>query len=440
MKSEQKVETFHISTYGCQMNLADSSTLASTLITRGYRRVADESQADLIIFNTCSVREKAEDRVIGRLGEIYRFKKRKPHLKVAVVGCMAQRLGDDLRRRVPHVDYVLGTDRLFELPDVLEGIEGTTSVMTAFGHENMDMIAPIKETPYSGFITISRGCDNYCTYCIVPYVRGKEREHSADYIVDAVRKMVDEGVVEVTLLGQNVNSYEYNGTDFPDLLLKVARTTGVSRVRYMTSHPKDLSKKLVDAMADEPRLMPHIHLPLQSGSNRVLQKMGRIYSVEHYLKIVEYIRRRLQYAVITTDLIVGFPSETEAEFEQTLDAVRAVQYDSAFMFRYSVRPGTTAAQYVDDVSEEDKIRRLNKLIALQQSISYERNQREIGEVRTSLVEGASRRSDEHLRARTDGNKTILFKSATPITPGTVVPVRVTSADAFTLHGDLVESN
>lgn len=440
MKSAQKVETFHISTYGCQMNLADSSTLASTLITRGYRRVADESQADLIILNTCSVREKAEDRVFGRLGEIYRFKKRKPHLKVAVVGCMAQRLGDDLRRRVPHVDFVLGTDRLFELPDALEGIEGTSSVMTAFGHENMDMIAPIKETPYSGFVTISRGCDNYCTYCIVPYVRGKEREHSADYIVDAIKKMVDEGVVEVTLLGQNVNSYEYNGLDFPGLLSRVARETGVARIRYMTSHPKDLSRRLVDVMADEPKLLPHIHLPLQSGANRVLQKMGRIYTVEHYLKIVEYIRKKLDYISLTTDLIVGFPSETEEEFEATLDAVRAVQYDSAFMFRYSVRPGTTAAQYPDDVPEEDKIRRLNKLIALQQSLSYDRNQREVGQIRTSLIEGASRRSGDYLRARTEGNKTILFKTEQPLTPGMVVPIRVTSADAFTLHGEMADMN
>jgi tRNA-2-methylthio-N6-dimethylallyladenosine synthase len=422
------------------MNLADSSTLASTLITRGYRRVTDESQADLIILNTCSVREKAEDRVYGRLGEIYRFKKRKPHLKVAVVGCMAQRLGEDLRQRVPHVDFVLGTDRLFELPDALEGIEGTSSVMTAFGHENMDMIAPIKETPYSGFVTISRGCDNYCTYCIVPYVRGKEREHSADYIVDAVKKMVDEGVVEVTLLGQNVNSYEYNGTDFPDLLLRVARDTGIARVRFMTSHPKDLSKKLVNTLAEEPKLMPHIHLPLQSGANRVLQKMGRIYTIEHYLKIVEYIRRTLNYVTLTTDLIVGFPSETEEEYEATLTAVREVQYDSAFMFRYSVRPGTTAAQYPDDVPEEDKIRRLNKLIALQQSISYERNQREVGEIRSALIEGVSRRSEEYLRGRTDGNKTILFKSDVPLNPGMAVPIRVTSADAFTLHGELVELN
>lgn len=436
MKKQKPIETFHISTYGCQMNLADSSTLASTLTTRGYRRVGTEAEADLLILNTCSVREKAEDRVYGRLGEIYKFKKRKPHLKVAVVGCMAQRIGELLTERVPHVDYVLGTDRIFELPDVIEGIEGTKSVMTAFGHENMDAIEPIKETPYSGFITISRGCDNYCTYCIVPFVRGREREHSADYIVKAAQEMAEEGVVELTLLGQNVNSYRYETTDFPDLLRRVARETDIKRLRYMTSHPKDLSRKLVDVMAEEPKILGHIHLPLQSGSDRVLNKMGRRYTLEHYLKIVRYIRKSLDYVSITTDLIVGFPSETEAEFEQTLDAVREVGYDSAFMFRYSVRPGTTAARYRDDVPEEDKIRRLNTLIALQREISYERNQRELNQVRYSLVEGASRRSDEHLRARTEGNKTVIFE-AQGIQPGEVVPVRITSADAFTLHGEVV---
>jgi len=439
MRKDRRVETFHISTYGCQMNLADSSTLASTLTTRGYRRVAEEAEADLPILNTCSVREKAEDRVYGRLGEIYKFKKRKPHLKVAVVGCMAQRLGENLRRKVPHVDYVFGTDRLFELPDALEGREGTSAVMTAFGHENMDQIEPIKETPYSGFITISRGCDNYCTYCIVPFVRGREREHSDDYIVEAAQRMADEGVVELTLLGQNVNSYKFNDTDFPALLKRVARETDIQRLRYMTSHPKDLSKKLVDVMAEEPKIMSHIHLPLQSGADRVLNRMGRIYTLDHYLKIIRYIRRQLPYVSITTDLIVGFPSETEAAFEMTLAAVREIQYDSAFMFRYSVRPGTTAARFKDDVPEADKIRRLNTLIALQQEIAYERNQREVNQIRYSLVEGHSRRSKEFLRARTEGNKTVLFKGEN-IPEGTVVPIRVTSADAFTLHGEKVKPN
>ena len=439
MSQDKKVKTFHISTYGCQMNLADSSILATSLITRGYSRVADEKDADLIVLNTCSVREKAESRIYGRLGEIFKYKREKPHMKVAVVGCMAQRLGDDLIKKVPHVDYVLGTDRLFELPDALEGIEGTSSVMTAFGHENIDMIEPVKESPFSGFVTISRGCDNYCTYCIVPYVRGKERSHSDDYIVDAVKKMVDEGVVEATLLGQNVNSYKYNDTDFPTLLTRVAKESGIKRLRYMTSHPKDLSKRLVDVMAEDPKIMPHIHLPVQAGSNRVLQKMGRIYTIEHYMKIIDYIKKTLPYVVLRTDIIVGYPSETEAEFEETLKAVSEIRYDSAFMFRYSVRPGTVAAGYDDDVPEEDKIRRLQKLIKLQQEISYEQNQREIDQVRFSLVEGFSKRSPEKMRARTDGNKIVLF-DATDIEVGSILPIKITAADAFTLHGKIAELN
>ena len=311
MGKHKAVETFHISTFGCQMNLADSSTLTASLIARGYRRVADESDADLIIFNTCSVREKAEERVFGRLGEISRFKKNKPHLRVAVVGCMAQRLGEKLIEKAPQVDYVLGPDRVFELPDVVVGNEGGSRVLTAFGHENMDAIEAEKETPYAGFVTISRGCDNYCTYCIVPYVRGKERVHAADHIVASIRKMADEGVLEITLLGQNVNSYRDGDVNFPDLLRRVVDETDIARLRYMTSHPKDLSPELIDVMAKEPRIMPHVHLPLQSGSNRVLGKMGRGYTIDHYLEIIRDLRRRLDYVSITTDLMVGFPTETK---------------------------------------------------------------------------------------------------------------------------------
>ncbi len=416
------------------MNLADSSTLAANLISRGYKKVGNEADADLIILNTCSVRDKAEQRVYGRLGEILKYKRKNPHLKVAVVGCMAQRLGEALKEKMPHVDLVLGTDRQFELADALQEIEGTSQVMTAFGHENLDNIAPIKETPFSGFITITRGCDNYCTYCIVPYVRGKEVCHSPDYIVDGVKRMVDEGAIEVTLLGQNVNSYKINGLDFPGLLERVASETGLSRIRFMTSHPKDLSRRLVDTMAAIPQLMGHIHLPLQSGSNRVLKMMGRIYTIEHYLRIIDYIRSKIPLTVITTDLIVGFPTETEDEFEQTLEAVRKIRYDSAFMFRYSVRPGTVAARYNDDVLEEDKIRRLNKLIDLQQGISHGVNQREIGRTQLGLVEGFSRRSNKILRARTEGNKIVLFQSDR-VKAGMVVPIKILAADAFTLHGE-----
>lgn len=430
----RNVETFHLITYGCQMNVADSSTLTSSLITRGYRKVESELDADLFVLNTCSVREKAEERVIGRLGELYQHKRERPHVKIAVVGCMAQRLGERLREQVPHVDYVLGTDRLFELPDVIEGLEGTSAIMTAFGHENYDQIQPVQETPFSGFVTIARGCDNYCTYCIVPFVRGKEKSHSPDYIVQSVQQMAEGGVVEITLLGQNVNSYRSGATDFPALLQRVALETSIQRIRYTTSHPKDCSKRLIDVMACQSKIMPYLHLPLQSGSNRVLRKMGRFYTVEHYQKIISYLRQQIPHVALSTDLIVGFPGETEEEFEQTLAVVRQVRYDSAFMFRYSVRPGTMAArEMVDDIPEAEKIRRLNKLIRLQQEISYEQNQHEVGRMHRCLIEGTSRRSESVLRARTEQNKTILFEnSGEPV--GSLVDLMVTAADAFTLHG------
>jgi tRNA-2-methylthio-N6-dimethylallyladenosine synthase len=420
------------------MNLADSSTLVASLTTRGYRRVADEAEADLIILNTCSVREKAEQRVMGRLGDLKRFKKQRPGLRIAVVGCMAQRLGEELAGEVPHVDYVLGTDRMFELADVIEGREGTSPVMTAFGHENFDFIEAVQETSYSGFVTISRGCDNFCSYCIVPYVRGREQSHSVEHVLRGVQKMADAGVVEVMLLGQNVNSYRYREVDFPGLLRKVAAETDIRRIRFMTSHPKDLSGDLIEVMASEPKLMPHIHLPLQSGSDAVLRQMGRIYTRQQYQMIVDSIRRQLDYVAITTDLIVGFPGEKPQDFEMTLDAVRQIQFDAAFMFRYSVRPGTRAAGQEDDVPEKVKIDRLNRLIELQQTQSTERNQREVGQVRHSLVEGHSRRSRSVARARTEGNKTILFDCDEPRI-GEVVALKVTSADAFTLHGVPMEA-
>jgi tRNA-2-methylthio-N6-dimethylallyladenosine synthase len=436
---KKEIKTFHLTTFGCQMNLADSSTLVASMTTRGYRRVEREEDADLIVLNTCSVRQKAEQRVIGRLGELSRYKKKRPGVKIAVVGCMAQRLGSELVEEIPYVDYVLGTDRVFELPDVIEGTEGTSQVMTAFGHENIDFIEPVQQNSHSGFVTISRGCDNFCTYCIVPYVRGREQSHSVLHVIEGVRKMTARGVVEIMLLGQNVNSYRYEEVDFPGLLRQVARETDIERIRFMTSHPKDFSERLINIMATEPKLMPHIHLPLQSGSERVLRKMGRVYSRKHYQKIVDAVRASLDYVSITTDLIVGFPGESAEDYEMTLDAVSEVQFDAAFMFRYSVRPGTKAAQLDDDVPEDEKIDRLNRLIELQQSISLKANQREVGQTRYSLVEGSSRRSGLDARARTEGNKTILFPEADP-SPGTIVPLKVTSADAFTLHGEPVETH
>ena len=419
------------------MNLADSSSLVAAMTARGFRRVNRETEADLIVLNTCSVREKAEERIFGRLGEVLQFKQRRPETRIAVVGCMAQRLGAELIKKAPQVDFVLGPDQLLALPDMLAGQRPVTSVLTDLGRTDIDCIKPVRETPWAGFVTISRGCGNYCSYCIVPYVRGPERSHSVEHVLQSVQEMADQGVVEVSLLGQNVNSYSFDGVGFPDLLRRVATETDIRRIRFMTSHPKDLSRELVDVIAAQPKVMPHIHLPLQSGSDRILERMGRVYSWDHYRGIVDYIKATLDYVVLTTDIIVGFPSETPDEYEMTLDAVRYVQYDSAFMFRYSVRPGTRAASFVDDVPEEEKIDRLNRLIELQQSISLDRNQREVDQVRHCLVEGYSRRSTEYGRARSEGNKTVLYRADQPEV-GKVVPLKITAADAFTLHGDLVE--
>jgi len=271
----------------------------------------------------------------------------------------------------------------------------------------------------------------------VPYVRGALRSHEPDQIVASVSELVDKGVVEVTLLGQNVNSYRHGSVDFPRLLERVALETGIERIRFMTSHPKDLSFDLIDVIAAQPKVMPHVHLPLQSGCDRILERMGRGYTAEHYLGIIERLRSCLDYISLTTDLIVGFPSETEHEYEETLAVVSQVRYDSAFMFRYSVRPGTKAAEFEDDVPEEEKIRRLSNLINFQKEIGRDCNQREVGRTQPGLCEGYSRRSRELLRARTEGNKVVLFRSE-DVGMGKIVPIRITSADAFTLHGELSE--
>lgn len=428
---------YKIVTFGCQMNLADSGILASVLERHGHRAVKSEKEADLIILNTCSVRKKAETRVFGRLSELSRLKKEDGRKKIAVVGCMAQRLAGRLPSLVPYVDIILGPDRLFDLPAYLENGSERPLVRTEFGCEFDPDILPVRENRYAAFITISRGCDNYCTYCIVPYVRGPERNIAVSSILKRVRSLVDDGAVEITFLGQNVNAYHDGSINFPQLLARVAHETEVKRIRFMTSHPRDMSEELIELIGQEPKMMPHVHLPLQSGSDRILQRMGRNYTSEHYLSLIKKLRQAAPDIAITTDLIVGFPSESEKEYEMTLEAVRTVQFDSSFMFRYSPREGTGAADYEDDVPEEEKIRRLKKLIHLQKEIAFKKNQEEVGKIRSVLVDGVSRRNVAELKGKTGRNKTILFK-ADQGHIGAIKSVEVTSADSWTLHGKLME--
>lgn len=428
------LKSYKIVTFGCQMNLADSGVLKSIMDSRGYQSVESEKDAEIIILNTCSVRKKAETRVFGRLSELSHLKK-KGNRKIVVVGCMAQRLGEQLLEHSPCVDIVLGTDRLFDLPRYLENGRDEHLVHTEFGYEDIEDIVPSRDNKYSAFVTISRGCDNYCTYCIVPYVRGRERSYSTHKIIGQVNTLVEESVIEITFLGQNVNSYRDGDSDFSDLLHRAASETGVRRIRFMTSHPKDMCDRLIEFIASEPKMMGHVHLPLQSASDRILKRMGRIYSYDHYLSLVEKLRKASSDISLTTDLIVGFPSETEQEFRMTLEAVKSIGFDSAFMFRYSLREGTAAAKYEDNIPEQEKVRRLIDLINVQKKVAFEKNQSEIGKVRSVLVDGVSRRSEKVLKGKTEGNKTILFEGR-PEHIGTVRNIRVTSADSWTLHGEV----
>ena len=427
---------YHIITYGCQMNVADSQTLAGCLEESGFVATDREDEAELIIVNTCSVREKAEERAFGRLGDLRRLKKGSDKLNIVVVGCMAQRLGARIIGRIPHVDLVLGTDRMFDLPEILAQKESIPEVHTAFGHENIDDAPAIRDTPFSAYLTITRGCNNYCTFCIVPFVRGREKYHPAERLVEQARALAEDGVIELTLLGQNVNSYRDGEVGFPGLIKRIAAETDIRRIRYTSPHPKDLSLKLIELHANEPKLMPHVHLPLQSGSDRILQKMARPYLYRHYRNIVKKLREATPHIAITTDVIVGFPTETEADFQMTLDAFEETRFDSAFMFHYSEREGTLASKEIeDDIPHEVKIERLERLIELQKKISYHKNQSELGKIQNTLVDGFSRRDRSVLKGKTPGGKTALFAGGEELI-GTIAPVRISQADSWTLHGAL----
>ncbi len=418
------------------MNVADSGILSAAMEAAGFRPVGDPAEAGVIILNTCSVRERAETRALGRLSELVQFKK-DDDVVVCAVGCMAQRMGAGLAEKVPGIDFVLGTEQLFQLPHLLARRNGTPVVATDF-QDGLDWaeFPPSPDSPYSAHVTITRGCDNFCAYCIVPYLRGRERHRLPQAVINDVDRLVDDGVVEVTLVGQNVNSYASGEIRFPGLLSRVAGETGIRRIRFITSHPKDLSDDLIDLFAVEPKLMGHVHLPLQSGSDHVLEKMFRGYTFGHYRRLVDKLRQARPDIAITTDLLVGFPGETDEDYRQTLDAVREIRFDAAFMFRYSVRDGTwAAANLADDVPIAEKLRRLQTLIKLQKEISFNVNQNEIGRMRSVLVDGVSRRDKTIWKGKTEGNKTVLFPGNRDML-GKILTVGIERADSWTLHGEV----
>lgn len=436
---------FYIETYGCQMNVADSEVVAAILTAKGFEHTKDKNEADIILVNTCSVRENAEQRVRGRVQGFSEIRKRNPHLLVGIMGCMAERLGENLFEQEKNVNIVVGPDAYMDLPLLIEkAAKGEKAINIELSEtETYKDICPsrIDETTISGFVSIMRGCNNFCTYCIVPYTRGRERSRSLHSIVAEVIDLQRRGFKEVTLLGQNVNSYRYkdetSDINFPALLETVARTVPQMRIRFATSHPKDMSDATLETIARYPNICKAIHLPVQSGSNSVLKDMNRKYTREWYLDRIAAIRRIIPECGISTDVFVGFHNESEADFQQTLELMQQVGFDLAYMFKYSERPGTMASKRLpDNVDEETKGRRLQQLIDLQTGWSLESNRRDIGKTFEVLVEGISKKSPDEMFGRSSQNKVIVFPCKTA-KAGDLIQVKVKDCTSATLIGEAV---
>jgi len=426
----------YIQTFGCQMNVYDSEKLKAMLSDRGYSFTEKPQRADVIVLNTCCVREHAESRALGRLTQLSQYKVKNPEVKLVMMGCVAQRIGKRLFENAPYLDLVLGTSQIFNLPEHLENKTRLANVSFTDSQEIFADVLPIRKNKYTSHIAISRGCNNFCSYCIVPRVRGSERHRKFEDILNEVRGLTKSGCLEVMLVGQNVNSYKDQKFDFPDLLSVVNDKTDIKRIRFMTSHPKDLSLKLIERMGKLPKVCEHLHLPLQSGSSEILEKMNRGYTSEQYLERIKNAKLKVKDLSITTDLIVGFPSETLGDFEMTLEMVKKVEFDSSFMFRYSIREGTEAAKFEDDVSEEEKLRRLRILIELQKKISLEKNKGLIGKTQEVLIDGKSKRDKKSWKGKSRTNKTVIIKDAPDDLLGKIVSVKILDCDSWTLFGEL----
>ncbi len=446
------MEKVYIETYGCQMNFADSEVVGSILREAGYTLCTDLQEADFVLVNTCAIRDNAEQRVRHRVRELRALQNRCHKLRIGILGCMAERLQSRLMEEEENVSFVCGPDAYRRLPQLLAQVrQGQRAAEVELSTtETYADIEPVRlaSNGISAYISIMRGCQNYCAYCVVPYTRGRERSRDPETIVREAQTLFDKGYREVTLLGQNVNSYSWQtqdgACDFPELMRRVALIDPALRVRFATSHPKDLSDKLLEVMAAHPNICRCIHLPVQSGSDRMLKLMNRKYTIQWYLDRVDAIRRYLPDCSITTDVIAGFSTETLDDHRATLDLFRRVRYDYAYMFKYSLREGTYAWRHLaDDIPDDEKTRRLNEIIALQGEIALENNRLEVGREYEVLVEGESHRSKERLFGRNSQNKVLVFdrepaSGIPPAVPGTYRRVKVTSCTAATLLGELVQ--
>lgn len=429
------MKKFFLLTYGCQMNVSEGDSVRKALQGENYVETDNMTNADLIILHTCCVREAAEEKILGKIGEIKGIKRNNPNLILGITGCMAQKESDKLFKRAPHIDFILGTAKLSELINVVSSIEKERTRILNTELQNGDLL-PVAFNKFSVYIPIMTGCNNFCSYCIVPYVRGRENSRNIEDILSDVKNAVKEGAKEITFLGQNVNSYSpKGGADFADLLKAADNIDGVCRIRFMTSHPKDLSDKLIETMANGKHIAPHLHLPMQHASNRILKAMNRNYTKERYFDLLKKLRENIPNISITTDLIVGFPSETDQDFEELLDFVKIAKWDAAYTFIYSKRSGTPAATMENQILENVKSERLNRLMETQNAISREINENFKGDAVSVLVEGKSK-TDSVYQGRTDTNKLVLFPHKDE-KAGDIVKVLIKEPQTWLLKGETV---
>jgi tRNA-2-methylthio-N6-dimethylallyladenosine synthase len=434
-------KTYLIETYGCQMNVADSELVEGILNKIGMQKTTVVDDADAIFLNTCAIRENAESKIHSRLGNLYKLKLNKPELIIGVLGCMAQNLKDDLLKNKPYVDIILGPDSYRNIPMLINrhNLDKKSIVDTKLSRfEVYENMFPKRGDTFNAWVSIMRGCDKFCTFCIVPFTRGRERSRSIDSIVQEIQRAVSDGFAEITLLGQNVNSYNFEEKDFADLLLEVSNIDGVKRIRYTSPHPQDINEKLLEVMASRENICNYIHFPLQSGSNKILEKMNRTYSKEHFIYMVKKIREIIPNCGLSTDIIVGFPGETDDDFRDTLQVMNEVKFNSAFTFKYSPRPYTKAAQFSDQIEETIKKERLDELIKLQKKHTLEHNLAKIGTFQKILIEKESKKSINHWAGRTDSNEWVIVdKNNNNIKD--IIPVEITNATGVILHGKQIES-
>jgi len=437
-----KLKTYYLETYGCQMNFSDSELVESLLSQAGLEPAGGAEEADLILVNTCGVREHAEQRVLTRIRQLRAQKEHSPHKLLAVIGCMAQRLGEDLLATAPWVDLVVGPDGYRKIPELINELARNDHLQLSFldfvTSETYDDLIPRRRGLWSAWVPITRGCDNFCSYCIVPYVRGRERSLDPAAVERQVRQFVDEGAVEIVLLGQNVNSYNYGDTDFAALLRRLDRVKGLRWIRFLTSHPRDLSDRIITAMAECSKVCEHLHLPVQSGSDHVLKLMNRGYTRAYYLERAASLRQKIPGIALTADILVGFPGETKRDFKHTVNLIKEVRFDYAYTFKYSPRPGTAAARLADTVPEAEKARRLQEVIELQRSHTRQALQKMNGQSMEVLLVARAKRGDGKLRGKTRSHFNI-FLPADESYLGKIVPATVTGDTGMNLLGELLET-